>query len=415
MEAGSLHHIEFGVSDGESFVNSFKRKFGFHCMAYRSRRYCKQWVLKAGKATLLVTEPDSRCHLENTSTENVRKVTANDPLFNCWWTLESNKVYDKDSVFNVALKVTDLKQVINNVVKGGGEVIASPQSLKDEHGKVDIAVVKSCVGNVYHTLLSYNEYSGDFLPGFNPPENNLIEVNVNYNGLVTHIDHIAFVCEQGSTPHVLQWYEECFSMKRFFINSNEDEDEGFLISDTGIGMRMKAMEYWRCSETGLTSGRSQDSIRFVLVESLKGQGANQVDIFLEDHGGPGVQHVGLYTPDIMTAVSTFKESGVQFVEPPPAYYTDDIKLSEIKKVRFHVEDLRSNGVLLDTEADADQELENHCETNRYLLQKFTKPIFSKRTFFLELIQRVGAQGFGAGNITALWRAVQAYMTENSSS
>lgn len=54
--------------------------------------------------------------------------------------------------------------------------------------------------------------------------------------------------------------------------SNEDEDDGFLISDTGIGMRMKAMEYWKCSETGLTSGNSQESIRFVLVESLKGQG-----------------------------------------------------------------------------------------------------------------------------------------------
>ena len=37
-------------------------------------------------------------------------------------------------------------------------------------------------------------------------------------------------------------------------------------------MRMKAMEYWKCSETGLTSGNSKESIRFVLVESLRGQG-----------------------------------------------------------------------------------------------------------------------------------------------
>ena len=46
---------------------------------------------------------------------------------------------------------------------------------------------------------------------------------------------------------------------------------------------------------------------------------------------------------------------------------------------------------------------------RYLLQKFTKCIFDKNTFFLEIIQRVGARGFGSGNITALWRSVQAYM------
>lgn len=47
--------------------------------------------------------------------------------------------------------------------------------------------------------------------------------------------------------------------------------------------------------------------------------------------------------------------------------------------------------------------------HRYLLQVFTKPIFAEDTFFLELIERRGATGFGEGNIKALWRSVQAYM------
>lgn len=47
-----------------------------------------------------------------------------------------------------------------------------------------------------------------------------------------------------------------------------------------------------------------------------------MDIFLEDHGGPGVQHMGLYTPDIMSTVATFKQSGAQFVQTPQAYYED---------------------------------------------------------------------------------------------
>ena len=47
-----------------------------------------------------------------------------------------------------------------------------------------------------------------------------------------------------------------------------------------------------------------------------------MDIFLEDHGGPGVQHMGLYTPDIRAAISSFKDGGAQFVEPPQAYYED---------------------------------------------------------------------------------------------
>lgn len=40
---------------------------------------------------------------------------------------------------------------------------------------------------------------------------------------------------------------------------------------------------------------------------------------------------------------------------------------------------------------------------------FTRPIFTEDTFFLELIERRGAMGFGEGNIRALWRSVQAYM------
>lgn len=43
------------------------------------------------------------------------------------------------------------------------------------------------------------------------------------------------------------------------------------------------------------------------------------------------------------------------------------------------------------------------------MQVFTKPIFGEGTFFLEFLQRHGANGFGAGNISALWRAVKLYM------
>lgn len=41
-----------------------------------------------------------------------------------------------------------------------------------------------------------------------------------------------------------------------FFFSNEDEDDGFLISDIGIGMRMKVMEYWKCFEIGFILGNS---------------------------------------------------------------------------------------------------------------------------------------------------------------
>ena len=51
-------------------------------------------------------------------------------------------------------------------------------------------------------------------------------------------------------------------------------------------------------------------------------GPNQVDLFLRNHGGEGIQHVGLHTDDIVTSVSRLQGNGVQFNETPYTYYTE---------------------------------------------------------------------------------------------
>lgn len=51
-------------------------------------------------------------------------------------------------------------------------------------------------------------------------------------------------------------------------------------------------------------------------------GRNQVDTFLEQHRAAGIQHIGLYTTNIVSAAHTMAEAGVQFFSPPPAYYTE---------------------------------------------------------------------------------------------
>lgn len=50
-------------------------------------------------------------------------------------------------------------------------------------------------------------------------------------------------------------------------------------------------------------------------------GSNQVDTFLEKHKSPGIQHIGLYTEDIVSTAHAMAEAGVQFFSPPHAYYT----------------------------------------------------------------------------------------------
>ena len=45
-------------------------------------------------------------------------------------------------------------------------------------------------------------------------------------------------------------------------------------------------------------------------------------------------------------------------------------------------------------------------SQRYLLQIFTRSLFEEDTFFLEVVQRQGARGFGFGNVSAFFRAVE---------
>ena len=46
-----------------------------------------------------------------------------------------------------------------------------------------------------------------------------------------------------------------------------------MIDTEEVGLRLKAFEYWKCSETGLTSDTAvPNTIKFVLAESLPGQG-----------------------------------------------------------------------------------------------------------------------------------------------
>ena len=60
----------------------------------------------------------------------------------------------------------------------------------------------------------------------------------------------------------------------------------------------------------------------------------------------------------------------------------------------HIKKLEDLGILID------------CDEEGYLLQIFTKPVEDRPTLFYEIIERHGAQSFGAGNFKALFEALE---------
>ena len=85
---------------------------------------------------------------------------------------------------------------------------------------------------------------------------------------------------------------------------------------------------------------------------------------------------------------------MDFLATPDAYYDDPELRARIGDVRVDVAELRERGVLVDRDEDG------------YLLQIFTRALVDRPTFFIELIERHGSQGFGKGNFKALFEAVE---------
>ena len=116
----------------------------------------------------------------------------------------------------------------------------------------------------------------------------------------------------------------------------------------------------------------------------------QMHAYLPDHPGEGVQHIALATDDIFACVDALVANGVDFVEPPRAYY-DGID-ARLPGHGVDIDALCARRILIDGEIDADG-------TPRLFFQTFVKR--RPGEIFFEVVQRSGHRGFGEGNLGAL--------------
>ena len=91
-------------------------------------------------------------------------------------------------------------------------------------------------------------------------------------------------------------------------------------------MRLTVGEWlssWLCREDGVQFQNDTEDVmnfKLVLAEPLDNEKNSHVRNFLRDHGGPGLQHIGLTTPNACQTVSIMTKAGAQFRKPPPTYY-----------------------------------------------------------------------------------------------
>ncbi|NWI28928.1 HPDL protein, partial [Sula dactylatra] len=377
--------ISLHVPYRQGWAQDLATTFRFQPVAVRETPRVRQLALRRGAAVFLLNERLAPGPTSASSHDFLYDVDPRPTL---------------GTASNVCFEVDDVPGLCKQLQSWGCSLPVPPTEVRDDGGSVTYGVASSIVGNISHTLLDRSRYRGPFLPGFQHIKG---APSATGDGIeITHFDHITYVCPRGGARPALDWYQRCFGFRRFLLNPEEKLAEGYMVGGQGVGMLLLALQS--------AQGALAHSCKLVLAESLSEDGANQVDTFLEQHGGAGIQHVGLCTTDIVATTRALQQQGAQFFTPPTAYYSQGGKAEEIRGAGQDPHTLAELGILLDTTVPRDKDRPGTDATEspsqEYLMQIFTHPIFSEDTFFLELIDRRGAPGFGEGNIRALWNAVQ---------
>ncbi|WP_271393282.1 4-hydroxyphenylpyruvate dioxygenase [Aequorivita sinensis] len=348
-------YVEFYVGNAKQSAHFYKTAFGFQSYAHKGletgSRDSVSYVLKQDKITLVLTTPLNS------------KSPINDHI-----------VKHGDGVKVIALWVEDARSAFEETTKRGAKPYMEPTVEKDENGEV----VRSGIytyGETVHMFVERKNYNGTFLPGFR-------EWKSDYNPTPTglkYIDHMVGNVGWNQMNVWVKWYEDVMG----FVN--------FLSFDD----KQIHTEYSALMSKVMSNGNGR--IKFPINEPAEGAKRSQIEEYLDFYEDAGVQHLALTTDDIIKTVSQLKERGVEFLPPPPQAYYDAIpeRLGDhMKMMKEDINELRKLSIMI----DADEE--------GYLLQIFTKPLEDRPTLFFEIIQRMGAKGFGAGNFKALFESIE---------
>jgi 4-hydroxyphenylpyruvate dioxygenase len=210
----------------------------------------------------------------------------------------------------------------------------------------------------------------DILPGFERADIENDDLATNIIG----IDHLASVVRINESEYWIAYLERLLDLQH--VQCIGDEFFANLIT----GMKMHVLS----SKTS--------KLNKVIVEPLpKKSRSSQVDVFLENHYGTGIQHLAFAVNDLVETVAALKGKKVAFTKIPDAYYVQlradfpDLPIDILQKAN----------ILCEQEGD------------KLLLQVFTEPIGDRPTLFYEFIQRVNHyDGFGANNVKQLFKSLE---------
>ena len=348
-------YIEFYVGNAKQAAYYYKTAFGFQSFAYKGletgNKESASYVVKQDKIKIVLTTPLNS------------KSVINDHI-----------VKHGDGVKVIALWVDDATKSWEETTKRGAKSFMKPTLEKDEYGEVIRSGIYT-YGETVHVFVERKNYNGVFLPGYSKWKS---DYNPESTGL-KFIDHMVGNVGWNEMNKWVKFYEDVMG----FVN--------FLSFDD----KQINTEYSALMSKVMSNGNGR--IKFPINEPAEGKKKSQIEEYLDFYEGPGAQHIAVATDDIISTVSKLRARGIEFLSHPPEEYYKAVPLrlaAHNHELIEDIETLKSLGIMI----DADEE--------GYLLQIFTKPVEDRPTLFFEIIQRMGALGFGAGNFKALFESIE---------
>ena len=190
----------------------------------------------------------------------------------------------------------------------------------------------------------------------------------------TEIDHLTHNVYGGRTAHWADFYARIFGFREF---------REFDVTGEYSGLNTRVMT------------APDGKIRIPINEEASDDGKGQIAEYLRTYNGEGIQHIALASDDLYASLDALAQKGLKFAPPPPDTYYEMLP----ERLPGHGEDvgaLQTRGILLDGTTEGGQP--------RLLLQIFAEAQVGP--VFFEFIQRKGDEGFGEGNITALFKSME---------
>lgn len=286
-------------------------------------------------------------------------------------------------ISNVDFLVQDIDFTFKTLEERGASIIQDVQTTQDGDKTYRRFEIATPLGNTTYGFVERKDFDAH-APGWAKTE----EGGQNKYDLAG-IDHLT--SNMRTLKPFIDWCKDVMGFKEFWSIAFHTSD---IDPTRTSGSGLKSIVVWD-EESGVKFANNEPARPFF--------NNSQIQLYLNDFGGPGVQHAAFGVRDILTAVPELREQGVEFLHTPSNYYDSSparLKEQGVSKIDEDYAELRTTGILIDGEQE------------KYLLQIFMKEAANlyeqpkAGPFFIELIQRKGDRGFGGGNFRALFESIE---------